>query len=74
MINLIGKRNAGYTIVEQGKEAVIARDSEGNYVTWTYYADGKGITDFYWGRYTGKDYLDCVKRFLMKEQNIYSGD
>lgn len=74
MENLIGRRNIGYVVVEQGDKAVIARDEEGNYVAWSYKTDEKGDTDFFWGRYTGDNYFEARKRFEMKEQGIYSGN
>jgi hypothetical protein len=69
--NLIGTINSGYTIIEQGKKAVLATDaSKTLYVAWNYDTqDGK--PSFFWGRYGNEDYARIA--YNKKEAGEYSG-
>ena len=68
--NLIGTENAGFTIIQQGKEAVIGqRDQE--FVAWHYKIENNKV-NYFWGRYGSKDFAQ--EAFNKKENGIYSGN
>lgn len=75
MNNLVGTKNAGYTIIKQGKIAVIAKMETpygDQYVAWHYKTETNGKTDYFWGRYGDLEYVtECYNK---KENGIYSGD
>jgi hypothetical protein len=70
-MNLIGKTNVGYTIVRQGKEAVLAHNENQNmYVAWSYnISDNK--PNYFWGRYGS--FESATIAFNKKEKGEYSG-
>ena len=73
MKNLVGTKNAGFTIVKQGSEAVIGvRERDNLHVAWNYDFDKDGEPYYYWGRYGSEDYAD--EKYGMKESGYYSGD
>lgn len=70
--SIVGSTNAGYTIIEQGKNAVIARSNSipDYYVAWNYWCE-KGVASYAWGRYGSYEYAkEC---FTKKEIGEYSG-
>ena len=74
MNNLVGTNNAGFEILEQGTNAVLAvRESDGMFVSWSYHLEpkkGDWEASFYWGRYGTEEYArDC---FNKKERGEYS--
>lgn len=81
MSNLVGQVHNGYTIIKQGKIAVLGKSSRvdsfgqtiNQFVTWHYRFDRNNQLDLYWGRY-GFNLRDILKRFHRKERGEYSGD
>jgi hypothetical protein len=74
MINLVSTKNAGYTIIKQGKEAVIAYNEKApeQYVTWSYHIENNDPS-YYWGRYSN-NLKHAEKAFNKKENGKYSGN
>jgi len=71
-MNLVGTTNAGYTIIKQGKNAVIAHNNNAvdQYVAWSYNnIDNK--LGFFWGRYGSLKFAEIA--FNKKEKGEYSG-
>jgi hypothetical protein len=71
-INLVGTINAGYTIIKQGKNAVIAHNDKApdQYVAWSYdITDNKA--NYCFGRYGSLK--SAEKAFNKKEKGEYSG-
>jgi len=77
MVNLIGHVSSGFTIIKQGKVAVLGErpnpyvENGVEYVAWHYKVDENG-PNFFWGRYGNRKYAE--KCFDKKEKGIYSGD
>lgn len=71
-MNLLGTVNAGYEIIEQGRETVVGyHKGKDEYVAWNYSTNGEDV-NFYWGRYGGKEY--AYQCFDKKEAGQYSGN
>lgn len=66
-MNLVGKENAGYTIIAQGRKAVIGeRDTKhSKFVAWDYNATGEAPS-YFWGHYCST-YEQAFESFAKKE-------
>ena len=69
--NLIGTENAGYIIVQQGRNAVIGQRNQEEFAAWHYKIENNKV-NYFWGRYGSKDFAQ--KAFYKKENGIYSGN
>lgn len=71
-MSLVGTKNQSFTIIEQGKKAVLAySEIKLEWVAWSYRIENdKG--SYFWGRYCSS-YEAAKEKFTMKENGEYSG-